>query len=186
MKYFPIYLLKTTSLLVLVGAILFLPIPVKGEFDEYSVKAVFIEKLYHFVTTPKQNEIASSSKSPIFCVFGKTTLLDRLILITTMRSNSKSPFIVKKISRPTEISMCDLLFISGSENTDLEEILSFSRSKSPVLTISDTEGFGIRGVVVNMVVENENLQFEINLKEAKSLGFEFNSEVLKLARIVVR
>jgi hypothetical protein len=77
------------------------------------------------------------------------------------------------------------VFVSASERGRLPEILSALGSKS-VLTVSEVEEFAARGGVINFVLVDNRVRFEINPGAAKRSGLKISSELLRLGRIVDR
>ena len=56
--------------------------------------------------------------------------------------------------------------------------------KKGILTISDTEGFAQKGVLINLYKSGKNIKFEINKKELIDSGFTVSPYLLSLAKIV--
>jgi hypothetical protein len=76
-----------------------------------------------------------------------------------------------------------LLFISRSERARLPELLNQLKG-SPVLTVSDFEGFAQEGGMVNLHLVNKTVKMEINPTVAEEAGLQISGKVLSLARIV--
>jgi hypothetical protein len=55
----------------------------------------------------------------------------------------------------------------------------------PVLTVSDMPGFIEHGGMVQFVLENDNVRFEVNLSAANKSGLALSSQLLKVAARVV-
>lgn len=56
---------------------------------------------------------------------------------------------------------------------------------APVLTVSEIEGFGRRGGIINFYLEENRVRFEINPRAAEAGGLRISSELLSLGKIVV-
>jgi hypothetical protein len=54
----------------------------------------------------------------------------------------------------------------------------------PVLTIGETPGFATSGGMINLVLEDNRVRFEVNVKAAKEADLNISSRLLALARIV--
>ena len=78
-----------------------------------------------------------------------------------------------------------MVSISSSERDSLKEVLSFFRGK-PVLTISEVNGFIEQGGIINFIIVNDKIRFEINERVAKESGLKISSKLLRLARKVIR
>ena len=79
--------------------------------------------------------------------------------------------------------MVGRLFISGSESARLSTILEEVKSDG-VLTVGDTVGYARRGVVINLVVEDGKVRFNVNVDAARQGRLKLSSKLLKLASIV--
>jgi hypothetical protein len=76
-----------------------------------------------------------------------------------------------------------MLFIASSAAEILSEILSNTRDK-PILTVSDTNGFAAKGVLINFFLAGDKIKFEINEKAVHESGLVMSYRLLNLARIV--
>jgi hypothetical protein len=75
------------------------------------------------------------------------------------------------------------LFIGSSEAAHLEEVIHALKGL-PVLTIGETPGFARRGCIINLIVEDNKVRFEVNLDAAKQADLNVSSRLLALARII--
>jgi hypothetical protein len=78
-----------------------------------------------------------------------------------------------------------MVFISVSEKARLREILEGVKEKN-ILTVSDIEGFSRLGGMIELVLDDERVRFEVNLDATTKAGLELSSELLKVARAVRR
>lgn len=75
-----------------------------------------------------------------------------------------------------------MLFIPSSETARLPGVLAALRGR-PVLTVSETPGGAERGAVLNLILEQSHVRFEINIDAAQRSGLSISSQLLKLACI---
>jgi hypothetical protein len=87
------------------------------------------------------------------------------------------------VGTSTSLKECRVLFISASERSNLDSILS-GIANHPVLTIGDSDGYAEQGVMVNFYLEENKVRFEINREAAARARLGISSQLLKLARIV--
>ena len=73
--------------------------------------------------------------------------------------------------------------MSPSERARLGQILENVRGQS-ILTIGDTDGFAQLGGIVNFVLEDGKVRFEINPESAGRARLRISSRLLTLARII--
>ncbi len=147
---------------------------------EYEVKAAFIHNVVKFVDWPIQP--ATSEGMLRFCVFGQE-MFGRANDVLRDKPIRNMTWLVVAANGKTDLRECRVLYISGTEPGNIKRILD-SLKGSPVLTISDTEGYGELGVIVNFYLEDGKVRFEINPEAAKRAGLKMSSQLLKLARIV--
>lgn len=150
---------------------------------ESLVKAGYIEKFTRFVEWPETS--AKSEPIHVFtiAVIGENTFgsdLDNLFSKTKIKNSRVQ---INYISSVDEIGDCMLLFISGSEKNNLANILQRTTGK-PILTISDSKGFGVKGVIINMFQEGEYIRYEINRSALQKSGLIINSLLLNSAVII--
>jgi len=84
-----------------------------------------------------------------------------------------------------EIRKCHLLFVSSSEKPVLKEIINLVSGYN-ILTVGDMDGFlESGGGIINFVVEEDKIRFEINSIAASQAKLEIRSQLLRLAKRVI-
>jgi hypothetical protein len=150
--------------------------------SEYVLKAVFLFNFAQFVEWPP--ETFPSSDAPfVIGVLGNDPfgpLLDE-----TVRGESVGghPLTVQRFARVEEVVACHVLYISTSESRRLDEIVAHLRGRG-VLTVSDSERFIVRGVMIRLVTERNRIRLRVNLDAAKAAGLTISSKLLRAAEIV--
>jgi hypothetical protein len=153
---------------------------------EHQLEAVLLVKFTNFVTWPKESNIDDITKPFIITVIGNSPIKEHLKNIFEQKEekikNKKVNLnFIKKIE---EVEECDVLFISKNTKEHIKEILKITNEK-PLLTVSDSKGYGEAGVLINFyVAEESKLRFEINYKKVKESKISINSRLLKNAKIV--
>ena len=79
-----------------------------------------------------------------------------------------------------EIRKCHVLFLCPSEKVHLSRILPLLQ-KDGILLVGDTPGFLEAGVVINLVVGEKKVRFEINMAAARRAKLQIRSSLLRLA-----
>ena len=155
-------------------------ISMAGSFQEYQVKAAFIYNFIKFIDWQNQKDFKDFN----ICILGEDPFGKAIDILEGK--------IVRgwriKISRTNSVKAtkeCQVVFISSSERDSLKEVLSFFRGK-PVLTISEVNGFIEQGGIINFIIVNDKIRFEINERVAKESGLKISSKLLRLARKVIR
>ncbi|HEY4740317.1 MAG TPA: YfiR family protein [Candidatus Acidoferrales bacterium] len=152
---------------------------------EYQVKAVYLYNFGKFVDWPTANPTASKDDLFQICVLGRDPFgpyLDSILAGETIQNRKLA---ARRIANSREAANCRILFISNSEAPRIKEILN-SVEKSGVLTVSDTPGFTADGGMIQFVLTDNKVRFEVNLAAAERSGLTLSSQLLKVATQVKR
>jgi hypothetical protein len=76
-----------------------------------------------------------------------------------------------------------MIFVRAGDRKLAGRLLSDLRGSS-TLTVGEIKGFADLGGVINLVVEENKLRFEINLRAARQTRLKISSKLLALAKIV--
>ena len=153
------------------------------EYDEYTVKAVFLERFTRFIEWPPDKQVDDISKPFVIAVIGKNPFGPKLNNLYSKHKIKDKRVKVIYISRVNQISGSHILFISESEKKRLQRIVTYSKEKQ-VLTIGDSNGFAEKGVLFNFYIVNNQIKFEINEKAVRGSGLSINYLLLNVARVV--
>jgi len=90
---------------------------------------------------------------------------------------------VARIASPEQVvTECHMIFIRKSERDRLAAVLQ-SIARSPVLSISDIEGFAAAGGMVGFSSADGRVQFEINVAASKRVGLTIGAQLLQIASL---
>jgi hypothetical protein len=150
----------------------------QGFEKEANLKAAFI---YNFTKYIDWGQYDNRSEFTI-AVLGEAPIAKALQEIAKGNTVNGKPVVVQIFKNPSEVSDCDILFISKNCGFALDKILP--AIGKGVLTISEHSGYAERGTAFNFIIVNNRLKFEANLKAISSAGLKAGSQLLKLAKIV--
>jgi hypothetical protein len=146
---------------------------------EYQIKAAFLYNFAKFVKWPAPT--FARPESPIVIgVLGENVFGGDLEQTIHGKTFNDHPFQVKEFRSVTEATNCQILFISASEQERLPKILSGLRGTS-VLTVSEMDHFIEAGGMINFVIEEKRVHFQINNEAAEKAGLTISSKLLSLA-----
>jgi len=156
------------------------------EFEEDTLKAIYSFKFGKFAEWPETK--LNNSKSALgFCILGKNPfsqtaleIIDRAVV--KGRKLQIMIFDSGLISNDA-LDECHILYVSQSEKTRQQPILSALRNK-PILTVSDIEGFSQQGGMITLINIDQQIQFEINPGAITRAGLEISSKLIELAKVV--
>jgi hypothetical protein len=156
-----------------------------SDSSEYLIKAGFIYNFAKLVEWPAS--AFTQSDSPIVIgILGDDPfgpMLDRIV--ADKKINGRG-FVVKRLKWSKDLRGlrdCNILFVSSSEREHADTVVDAMKSL-PVLTIGDAAGFARRGGIINFLLEDNKVRFEVNVEAAKHADLAVSSRLLTLARIV--
>jgi hypothetical protein len=147
--------------------------------SEYAVKAAYLYNFGKFIEWPA-GIVQAQSDSFDICVLGDDPFGAALNAAVANEKVVGKRVVAKQIPQPQDAVNCRVLFISLSEERRLKQILA-SLGTSSVLTVSDLPQFAQRGGMVQFVLEDNKVRFEVNSATAERAGLTLSSELLKLA-----
>lgn len=156
--------------------------------DEYILKAHILVKFTSLIDWPADSDVSDLSKPFVIAVIGANPFDSHLDEICGKIMKIKNKKIkIRYISRVEEIAAAEsnILFIAGSSEKNLDQIISYTRNK-PILTISDTENFAEKGVLINFLIIKNKPNFEINLPAVHESRLVVNYHLLELAAKVIQ
>ena len=151
------------------------------EFSEYEVKAGFMYNFPKFIEWPGDT-FSDANKAITLCVVGTDPFGKALGAIDNKTVQNRK-LEIKYTARSKDLKMCSILFISGSEKESLPQILEILKGTA-TLTIGDTRGYAQQGVIINFVMEQNKVGFEINTESARRAKLTISSKLLKLAKTI--
>jgi len=77
---------------------------------------------------------------------------------------------------------CHILFIGRSEREQLPQMLN-SIARSPVLTVSDLDGFTLRGGMVGLTTTASRVHLEINAAAGARAGLTIGAQLRQMAAL---
>jgi hypothetical protein len=168
-----------------------------AQYKEYEVKAAFMYNFIKFVNWPKDKstqdqiiigiigEDPFGSAADIFkgkAVEDKKPVLKYFDTAKQLKETAEKDINNEKVQ---EILKCHLLFICPSEQKYAKDITD-TVAKHGVLTVGDSDKFTEAGVIINFVLEDNKIRFDINLDASDKAGLEMRSQLLRLARKVIK
>jgi hypothetical protein len=148
--------------------------------SEYQIKAAFIYNFARFVDWPTQAFATETSPMNIG-ILGKNVFGDTLLQAINGKEIKGHPLEFKEFDSVIDVTNCQVLFISTSEKSHFSKILSRLQGTC-VLTISENaDDFIGNGGMINLVIVEDKVRFEINNDAAKKAGLTISSKLLSLA-----
>src|SRR5438309_143637 len=156
-----------------------------SDSSEYLIKAGFIYNFAKLVEWPTASFAQPDSPIVIGILgedpFGAT--LDKIVADKKINGRGIAVKRVKWSRDIKDLKDCNILFVSSSEKEHIESVIEAMKGL-PILTIGDAPGFAKRGGIMNFVLEENKVRFEVNVEAAKHADLTISSRLLTLAKIV--
>jgi hypothetical protein len=156
-----------------------LTIHAQTSMSEYQVKALFLLNFAKYVDWSAA--VPPNANDPIVIgILGQDNFNDSLKNAAAGKTVNGRSIVVKQVSSSDDLGGCSILFISSSENSRLDAILS-KTSALPILTVGESESFLAKGGIINFLLKDGKIQLEINLKTARKVKLQISSKLLSVA-----
>ena len=154
----------------------------KGVVSEYEVKAALIYNFTKFTDWPA-SAFASANSPIVVGIAGDDPfqgLLEKTLSGETIKNH---PIQVRRMTGLNDLFACHILFVSRSEKNQMAAIIA-EASHRPILTISEVDGFGQLGGILNFVMVDKSIRFEINAGAAQQADLKISSKLLNLPKAI--
>jgi uncharacterized protein DUF4154 len=149
---------------------------------ELRVKAAFLYKFAGYVEWP--TKAFARPETPVTIgVIGAEPLATELAQAVTGRTVNDRPVTVKRLRAGESLAGLHVLFIGRAENARLDQLAQSAQPRS-ILTVTESDGALARGSVINFVLSDGRVRFEIALDSAEKSGLKLSSRLLAVAQQV--
>lgn len=156
------------------------PVLAQERLDQ-KLKAAYLYRFAAYVEWPEES--FEGDDSPLVIgVAGSAEVSGQLAQIVAGRSVGGHPVEVRRVDRNSQLDGLHMLYLTG-ERATVEHILGHARGKA-LLTVTDSEyGFAL-GSMVNFVVADNRLRFEVALRRVNTGRLRISSRMLAAAHKV--
>ncbi len=170
---------------------------------EYRIKAAFLYNFINFADWPEA-KIADSNQPITIGIIGSRDFLKAFEPIKHKKikgrtialkyfpgyekpQNSEDTNDAQWNEKIETLISCHVLLLCNGNFGPIESSGRIIRALkgSPVLTVGETDGFLESGGVINFLMENERVRFEINNTAARQAKLKIRSKLLRLAKRVI-
>ncbi|MGH8179105.1 MAG: YfiR family protein [Steroidobacter sp.] len=141
-----------------------------------SVKAAF---LYHFSGYVEWPQVSAGGPVTIG-VMGSETIVGELRQLLPGRSIDGRPVRVRALSPDGNLSGLHVLFIGEREHRRARQVIDALQG-APTLTVTDHPEGLERGAMINFVISDNRVRFEISQAQAERVGLRLSSRLLAVA-----
>ena len=149
---------------------------------EQRVKAAFLYQFASYVEWPSQ-AFAQADSPVTIAVMSAETLAAELKQLVTGRNVGGRPVVVKQVRPGDSLAGVHILFISGAEIGRLPQLAQAPKPR-PMLTVTESDGALGQGSMINFIIVDRRVRFEVGLDSAEKSGLRLSSRLLAVAQQV--
>jgi hypothetical protein len=147
---------------------------------EYQIKAAYLYNFAKFVEWPAQS-FTNSDAPLVIGIFGQNPFGDELMVIAKDHKINGRNIVIKQVNTVADACGVHMLFFGATEDNHILETLG-SLEKKCLLTVGESEKFRASGGIINFVIEDNKVRFEINAATAEHHELKISAQLLKLAK----
>src|ERR1700733_3627435 len=151
--------------------------------EEYRVKAAFIFHFAQLVDWPPEKRTGPDN-SLVLCTLGQDPFQGLLEDTVAGKAIGNRILRVRHLGEPQDMQACQIVFLGRAQTKRIPMLVS-NLHNAPVLTVGETAGFLDAGGMIDFLLEDKKLSFEVNLEAAESADLKIGSRLLVLAQRVV-
>jgi hypothetical protein len=149
--------------------------------SEQAVKAAIVYKIAKFVSWPDE-AFPRGDRSLRICLAAAEPIAPAMDALKGRTVQGRMIEVHHFEDTTTPASDCAILFLGHDATVRRTSLLS-DVADSPVLTIGDSAEFVDIGGIVTLEIENNRVQFAINVGASERAGLGISAQLLQLARI---
>ena len=148
--------------------------------SEYQVKAAY---LYNFAKSAEwaQQSLEGSSTVVIGVVAGDDEFIDALTKMVTGRKIGNRAVAVKRVSSNEEMGFCQVISFRSNAGRKRTESALAALTSASILLVGEDDGFLRQGGMINLVLRNGKIRFEINKESLSRADIHLSPELMALA-----
>lgn len=155
-----------------------------AQVEEYAIKAAFLYKFGLFVEWP--DSAFSSSTSPVnLCIVGEDPFGKSLDTVVAGAQVKGRNVVIRRLQTVGRNPSCHILYAGGSEQQSRAQIIETVRGSS-VLTVSDGRGSKSDSGIINFVIADKRVRFDIDDEAAAQNEIVISSKLMSLALNIKR
>lgn len=140
------------------------------------LKASYIYNFAKMIDWPE----AEKSGNFIVGVYGSSNVYKELIKKYASKNIGNQQIEVKKLSDTPSVGKIHLLYITKEKESDIPQLIKGIK-KEPVLIVTENSGSLDGGSIINFIIIDGSLKFELNVDQANRHGLIVGSRLKDLA-----
>jgi hypothetical protein len=149
-----------------------------ADVSEYQVKGAYLFNFIRLIDWPAA--AAGGGLLPV-CVLGESPLTATIESLATAPVKGRR-LVVRRLATVADARACEVLFLSERASSDLDGVVR--TLPAGVLTVSEVDTDDRVGTVINFVVEDDRVAFDVNVEAASRAQLSVSARLLSVARAV--
>ncbi len=149
-----------------------------GQVEKY--KSVFTLNFIRYIGWPEE----AKQGDFVIGVLKEPAIADWLVKQSGGKKFGYQNVVIKEFKSVEDVTDCQVLYISSYINFSRHSETILSKLGKSSLVITETEGATKRGAVINFVVRENNLMFEVHEANAQKLGLSISSKLSNMAAAI--
>lgn len=149
---------------------------------EHRVKAAFLYQFAGYVDWPS-NSFERADTPVTIAVVGAEPLAAELSLVTIGRAIGGRRVTVRRVKAGDSLAGVHILFIGRAESAWLSQLASRAHPRA-ILTVTESEGALAQGSMINFIIVDRRVRFEVALDSVERSGLRLSSRLLAVAEQV--
>lgn len=149
---------------------------------ERRVKAAFLYKFTGYVEWPEGTFLRAEDPMTIG-IMGDDQLAADAAQIVAGRTIGGRPLAVRRISSVEQAAGVHILFVGHAEAPRFAQIVK-ALPAAPMLIVSESEGLLRQGSIINFLLIDNRVRFDVSLEAAERRGIRLSSRLLAVANSV--
>lgn len=152
-----------------------------AELDKY--KSLFTLNFIRYIGWPEE----AKQGDFVIGVLKNGQLADQLKANTTGKKFGYQNIVVKEFKKIEEVSDCQILYVGNYSNYSKNaSALASKLNNKNSLIITESEGAINNGSMINFVIVDNKLKFEISSNNASSFGLELSNSLTSMTQAIKR
>ncbi|PVE42072.1 hypothetical protein H663_013690 [Limnohabitans planktonicus II-D5] len=143
------------------------------------IKAAYVYNFAKFVELP-----GSDDKSIRVCLLGKDDLNGSMHSLNHRMAQGRE-ILVRKDVTLDQLKDCTMAFVGEGDARMLPAVVR-QLGSAPVLLVSDARQAMDQGAHLSLIFNDDRVEFDVNLLNLQKSSIKASSQMLKLARVVIR
>lgn len=164
---------------VAAAALMLLQLPSAAASFDYAGESAYLDKFLPFIEWPQSSFLSADSPIDV-CIVGRNPfgrLMDQAV--AGQRIGGRA-IVIRYLPNISANSACHLAYIAGSADQTVSQAIGILRNR-PILTVTDVSADAADRGMVNLVVGDSKVRFEIDEQAAEQSHLSISSKLLDLA-----